>query len=219
MILRLEPGLDTLFRPDLHEASSPADPAVGLPFERDRIGVMKEVPMSQTLLEMTKELVLAQIQSEQVAPEAMHDVLYSTYETLRNLEKAESSGANGHANGTAERVEAQAPVDWKGSITKHSVRCLECGDTFRQLSLRHLRVHDLDPRSYRAKYNIPRTQPLSAREVTARRRELAQQIRPWELAPSKVQADTKAQAPAKAKANAAKPAAARTKAKRAVAKA
>ncbi|ETX00553.1 MAG: hypothetical protein ETSY2_38870, partial [Candidatus Entotheonella gemina] len=68
---------------------------------------------------------------------------------------------------------------------KHAVTCLECGNTFRQLSSRHLRMHDLDSRSYRRKYGIPNSQPLSSRSATARRRELAQQIRPWEQAASK----------------------------------
>jgi predicted transcriptional regulator len=78
-----------------------------------------------------------------------------------------------------------ASSDWKRSITKHAITCLECGSTFRQLSSRHLRVHDLDSNSYRRKYGIPSTQPLSSREATARRRELAQQIRPWEQAATK----------------------------------
>jgi len=164
--------------------------------------------MAQTLLEMTKELVLAQIQIKQVAPESLNSVLHSTYETLRSLHHAETNGSNGVGD-----AEASGPVstDWKSSITRHSIRCLECGETFKQLSLRHLRIHDLDPRSYRVKYNIPRTQSLSARDVTARRRELAQQIRPWELAPAK-QADAPA---AKSKAGAGK----RTPAKKAAAKA
>ncbi|ETX00588.1 MAG: hypothetical protein ETSY1_10710 [Candidatus Entotheonella factor] len=173
--------------------------------------------MSQTLLEMTKDLVMAQIQSQQVAPEAMAGVLHSTYETLRNLETAESAGGNGHSEGAAERLENQTPVNWKGSISKHSIRCLECGESFKQLSLRHLSTHGLDPRSYRDKYNIPRSQPLSARNVTTRRRELAQQIRPWELAPSKAQAEPKADSKPMAKA-AAKTTAPRSKAKKAVAK-
>ena len=60
--------------------------------------------------------------------------------------------------------------------------CLECGRSFKQLSGRHLRMHDMDQRSYRAKYGIPSTQPLSGRASTARRRELANEIRPWEKA-------------------------------------
>lgn len=88
---------------------------------------------------------------------------------------------------------------------------------FKQLSLRHLRIHDLDPRSYRTKYNIPRSQAVSAREVTARRRELAQQIRPWELAPSKQAAAAKEEDKPKAK-SAAKSTAARSLAKKGAAK-
>ncbi len=94
----------------------------------------------------------------------------------------------------------------------------KCARGSKQLSLRHLSAHDLNPRSYRVKYNIPRTQALSARAVTARRRELAQEIRPWELALSKAKAGSKAAAKPKAKAAAAKPAASRAKAKKTAAK-
>jgi predicted transcriptional regulator len=179
-------------------------------------GVTREVSMPQTLLEMTKDLVMAQIQIKQVAPEALTSVLHSTYETLRSLQNAESAGSLGSGETAAESPPPLGPVDWKSSITRHSIKCLECGETFKQLSLRHLRVHDLDPRSYRIKYNIPRTQALSARDVTARRRELAQQIRPWELAPSRQSAA--AQTEAKPKAKAAKSSAARTSAKKSAAK-
>lgn len=144
--------------------------------------------MSQTLLEMTKDLVLAQIATRHVPPEALADVLHNTYATLRGLETAEAAGAVATIDAAPERAAVQVPVDWKRSIGKNSITCLECGDTFKQLSLRHLTTHDLDPRSYRAKYNIPRSQALSARATTARRRELAQEIRPWELAPGKTAA-------------------------------
>ncbi len=173
--------------------------------------------MSQTLLEMTKDLVLAQIQIKQVAPEALTSVLHNTYDTLRSLQNTESTGGSGLSETPAETVQAVPPLDWKSSISKHSIKCLECGDTFKQLSLRHLRIHDLDPRSYRVKYNIPRSQALSAREMTARRRELAQQIRPWELAPAKQSAASKEKGKPKPKSTA-KSAPARTSAKKGAAK-
>jgi predicted transcriptional regulator len=72
------------------------------------------------------------------------------------------------------------PVDWRKSITKHAVICLECGESFKQLSLRHLRAHGLDNRSYRTRYGIPPIQPLSARVTTERRRQVVQEVRPWE---------------------------------------
>ena len=135
--------------------------------------------MSKTLLEMAKDLVAEQIRAHHLSPEDAKSLLMSTHATLLSLHQREAPGvptAGLEVGGEAARV------DWKRSITKHTVTCLECGSSFRQLSLRHLRVHNLDPNSYRAKYGIPSTQPLSSRDATARRRELAQQIRPWEQA-------------------------------------
>jgi predicted transcriptional regulator len=79
-------------------------------------------------------------------------------------------------------------VNWKKSITKYAITCLECGQSFKQLSLRHLSQHGLDSWSYRVKYGIPRTQPLSAKATTAKRREIAQAIKPWERTPRALQA-------------------------------
>ena len=87
----------------------------------------------------------------------------------------EETGALGSVEGDGR---APAPVDGKKSITKHAITCLECGRTLRQLSNRHLEAHGLDRRSYRAKYGIPRTQPLSAKETTARRKRILKAARP-----------------------------------------
>ena len=98
-----------------------------------------------------------------------------------------------------ERAVRSAPVNWKKSITKHAVACLECGASFKQLSRRHLKAHDLDLRAYRAKYGIPRRQPLAANAVTRRRKQLVQQSRPWEKAPTYLKAQAR-QAAAEARA-------------------
>lgn len=138
--------------------------------------------MTQTLLEMSKELVTELIRAHHLSPDDAQATLLSTHAILQSLHDAEASSS------TATRLPTQAeiePTNWKRSITKHSITCLECGQSFRQLSTRHLRMHDLDPNSYRTKYGIPSTQPLSSRQATARCRELAQQIRPWEQAASK----------------------------------
>ncbi len=137
--------------------------------------------MSQTILEMAKDLVTEQILEKRVSAEEMMPLLQRTHSTLKHLHHVEMTGS------AATSQEGPAPVlaDWKASIQKHAVTCMECGDTFKQLSLRHLSKHDLDPLSYRVKYGIPRTQPLAARANTAHRRALAQRIRPWEQAASK----------------------------------
>lgn len=133
--------------------------------------------MSQSVLEMAKELSLALIETGNVPAEDMQDTLQTTHTTLLTLKAQEAFGT------TAVPSVVKTVVDWRKSITKHAVACLECGKTFKQLSTRHLTMHGLDGRSYRAKYGIPRTQSLAAKTTSARRRAVVQAVRPWEKTP------------------------------------
>ena len=144
--------------------------------------------MSQTLLAMAKDLVLAQIQAHKLSPNDMHIVLQQTYASLQALKMREDS----HSSVAVVTPETPSkPVTWRKSITKHTVRCLACGTSFKQLSVRHLKEHGLDGKAYRIKYGIPRTQPLAAKEITLRRKEVVQRSRPWEKAPTFLQAQKK----------------------------
>jgi predicted transcriptional regulator len=144
--------------------------------------------MAQTLLEMAKDLVLAQIAAHRLSPEDMHQALHDTYNSLHVLQTQEAS--NGRSAAPTPET-PPAPMHWKKSIRKHAVLCLECGASFKQLSVRHLREHGLDIQSYRSKYRIPRNQPLSARSVSALRRQIVQRSKPWEKAPTYLQAQAK----------------------------
>ena len=134
--------------------------------------------MPQSALEMAKELSLALIETGNVPAEDMQDTLQRTHVTLLTLKAQEEFGTT-----TALPV-VETAVNWRKSITKHAVTCLECGKTFRQLSRRHLQEHGLDGRSYRATYGIPRTQSLAAKETTARRKQIARERRLWEKTPT-----------------------------------
>lgn len=147
--------------------------------------------MPQSILEMAKDLIMAQIQAERVPPEDLQQALQHTYASLAALKMREETGV---VSGVEGNGRAPAPVDWKKSITRQTVTCLECGAAFKQLSTRHLREHGLDGRSYRVKYGIPRTQPLSARVTTARRRQVVQETRPWEKTPRYREARERAEA-------------------------
>ena len=146
--------------------------------------------MSQTLLAMAKDLVMAQIAAHRLSPDEMHTAIQQTYASLHAL-KTQDDAHGSMAVATPETP--SQPVNWRKSMTKHAVMCLECGQSFKQLSVRHLKEHELDGRSYRIKYGIPRTQPLAAKEMTSRRKEIAQRSRPWEKAPTFVKAQEKAQ--------------------------
>src|SRR5205823_4652474 len=146
--------------------------------------------MSQTLLEMAKDLVLAQIAAHRLSPDDMHAALQHTYASLQALKTQED--VRGRVAVLTPETPSQ-PVNWRKDITKHGVMCLECGQSFKQLSVRHLKEHGLDGRSYRVKYGIPRTQALAAKETTSRRKEIVQRSRPWEKAPTFVKAQAKVQ--------------------------
>ncbi len=141
--------------------------------------------MPQSVLEMAKDLVMAQIQAGALPVEDMQYELQKTYASLIELKEMEDSGNISPIPSTANPSER---VDWRKSITKHTITCLECGSSYKQLSVRHLREHDLDSRSYRTKYGIPRNQPLSAKETTAMRKKIVQKSRPWEKAPTYIKA-------------------------------
>jgi len=146
--------------------------------------------MSQSLLEMAKDLVLAQIEAHRLSPEEMHQALQQTYTTLMTLQAQE--GADGSVPVATPQIPPK-PVDWRKSLTKYQVTCLECEQSYKQLSVRHLKEHGLDGRSYRIKYGIPRAQPLAAKATTVKRKEIVQRSRPWEKAPTFLKAHEKAQ--------------------------
>src|SRR4029450_7185206 len=113
--------------------------------------------------------VMAQIAAHRLSPDEMHAALQQTYASLQALKARED--ANGSV-AIATPETPPEPVNWKKSITKHHVTCLECGQSLKQLSVRHLKDHGLDGRSYREKYGIPRTQPLAAKETPLKRKEI-----------------------------------------------
>jgi predicted transcriptional regulator len=136
--------------------------------------------MPQSILEIAKDLTLTLVEAGRLSTDDMQDTLQKTHATLTVLKAQEERGSGA--------VKTQEPVDWRKSITRHAITCLECGAQFRQLNGRHLREHGLGARSYRHKYGIPRTQPLAAKTTTARRRKVTQEVRPWEKAPAYVKA-------------------------------
>jgi predicted transcriptional regulator len=141
--------------------------------------------MAQSIVEMAKDLVMAQIEAGRLTPEDMHSALQQTYRSLMELKAWEETGAVGALPGDGA---GKAPADWKKSIRRNAVTCLECGAEFKQLSVRHLAQHGLDARSYREKYGIPRIQSLAAKATTAARQRIVQQIKPWEKSPRFIEA-------------------------------
>lgn len=152
--------------------------------------------MAQSVLEMAKDLVMAQIQVGALPLEEMHKELQKTYASLIELKNKEDAGeiVTGVSFNEIEETPQDSgkvksiPANWKQSIKKHAIVCMVCGAMFKQLSVRHLKEHSLDARSYRVKFGIPRIQPLSSKETTTMRKKIVQRSRPWEKAPTYIKA-------------------------------
>lgn len=119
--------------------------------------------MSKSLVEMTAELVQSQINSREMNNEEIKAALHDTFLTLKNLQEAETTGA------PVEQGEAKPAISPEKSIQKNKVVCLECGQSFKLLSPKHLKSHDLTPREYRKKYGFSMRQPLCAKSLSDRR--------------------------------------------------
>lgn len=162
--------------------------------------------MAKSLLEMAAELVSSQASATSLSAEQMADSLEQVYSKLQHLQKL--------AEAPPEKPAVGAITPPSRSIQRNKVICLECGQEFRQLTKRHLAIHEITPREYRVKWGFPTTLPLACKVLVEKRSETAKRLGLVEKAlaarrkkAAEKAAKTKAPAP-KAKAVRAKPAAA-----------
>ncbi|MBU2489323.1 MAG: MucR family transcriptional regulator [Proteobacteria bacterium] len=122
--------------------------------------------MAKSITEMAAEIVQAQAAHASMTPEEMKDALEKVFYSLLSLKSKEE--------GIEETIEpAAVSLAPKKSIQRNKIICMECGKEFKQLTNRHLKDHGLTSREYRKKYGFTARQPLSAKELTARRRQSA----------------------------------------------
>ena len=123
--------------------------------------------MAKTLVEMAAEIIQAQASHSRMTTEEMAAALNKTFEALKAIKDKEE--------GLAEEV-AEEKVSPKESIQRKKVICLECGKEFKQLTKAHLSGHGLTAKEYKQKYGIPMKQALAARNLSAKRREVAKKL-------------------------------------------
>jgi len=119
--------------------------------------------MGKSLVEMAADLVSTQINTTEMNTDEISQALNSTFQTLKNLQDAEISGQQ------VEDAQTKPVMDPAKSIQKNKIVCLECGESFKMLSPKHLRSHDLTLKEYRAKYGFTARQPLCAKALSEKR--------------------------------------------------
>lgn len=121
-----------------------------------------------SLLEMAAEIVAAHASTTAMSKEELVSELAEVYKTLEAIEKGEISAT------VPEDAPQTAPtVSRKKAFGRDKVTCMICGKEMKTLS-RHIRTaHDMKPSDYRKQFEIPRTQPLAARNYSESRRQMA----------------------------------------------
>ncbi|ORJ60524.1 MucR family transcriptional regulator [Geothermobacter hydrogeniphilus] len=116
------------------------------------------------LLQMAKDLVEAQATSRSMSTEEMVVSLSEIHKALQGLAAV---GEN------AEADENAPAVTRKKAFGRDKVYCMICGEGMKTLA-RHLRTkHDMTPGDYRKQFDIPRSQPLAAKNYSEKRRQMA----------------------------------------------
>ncbi len=123
--------------------------------------------MAKSLLEMAADIVKSQCQGSSMSTEDVAAALSATFNSLQSLQAMEAQAEAGEC---AEATAATVDVAPERSILKNKIICLECGESFKMLSPKHLRSHGLDGRSYRQKYGLPLRQPLCAKALSEKRK-------------------------------------------------
>ncbi len=124
-----------------------------------------------TLLEMAAEIVAAHASTTQMTKEDLVAELAEIHNALQAIEKGESISVE-----ETDQAQSDAPViSRKKAFGKDKITCMLCGKEMKTLS-RHLKTaHDMKPTEYRKRFDIPRTQPLAARNYSESRREMAKE--------------------------------------------
>ncbi|WP_081477004.1 MucR family transcriptional regulator [Sphingomonas sp. PAMC 26605] len=114
------------------------------------------------MLRLVADIVMAQVSANRVATGEVAGLIKSVHSSLTGLGQAQ-----------LETSEAPTPaVSIRASVRPDSIACLECGARFKALK-RHLTGHGLTPQSYREKWSLPDSYPMTAADYSVVRSGMA----------------------------------------------
>ncbi len=125
-----------------------------------------EIEMKETLITLTSDIVAAHVSNNDVAVNAVPDLITNVYDAL--------SGLGQDPEPAEERPEPAVSI--RASVKPDYIVCLEDGKKLKMLK-RYLRTnYDMTPEEYRARWNLPSDYPMVAPNYAEKRRDLAKKI-------------------------------------------
>ncbi|MBI5420662.1 MAG: MucR family transcriptional regulator [Deltaproteobacteria bacterium] len=124
----------------------------------------------KVLIELTAEIVSAHASVNEMSREDLLDEIQAVFGKLNSLAGVEAA-AEGEA---AAEIKPAVPVHQAFGADK--VYCMVCGKGFTTLK-KHLAIsHNLSPKDYRKKFNVPAKTPLVARNYSEAKKKIAQKL-------------------------------------------
>lgn len=122
------------------------------------------------LVELTTEIVSAHASVNEMNQEDLLGEIQAVFQKLKTL-----VGAEGEETAFVEE-EIKPAIPLKAAFGAEQVFCMECGKGFTTLK-KHIAVsHNLSPKDYRKKYNVPARTPLVARNYSEAKKKIAQKL-------------------------------------------
>lgn len=127
--------------------------------------------MPATLVELAANIVSSHASVKEMSTDELLLEIQKVYAALQQLEAAASTGA-----APAEAELKTPPMSLKKAFQADQVYCMICGRGGMKTLSRHLaQAHGMKPGEYRRRFNIPSSQPLTARNFSEGRRKMAQE--------------------------------------------
>jgi predicted transcriptional regulator len=124
----------------------------------------------RVLVELTTEIVSAHASVNEMNREELLEEIQEVFQKLNAL-----VGFEGEAVASVPVAEKPA-IPLNAAFGAEQVFCMECGKGFTTLK-KHLAVsHNLSPKDYRKKFNIPTKTPLVARNYSEAKKKIAQKL-------------------------------------------
>ena len=124
----------------------------------------------RVLVELTTEIVSSHASVNEMSREELLEEIQEVFQKLNALVGVEGEAVEGVS------AEVKPAIPLNAAFGAEQVFCMECGKGFTTLK-KHLAVsHNLSPKEYRKKFNIPTKTPLVARNYSEAKKKIAQKL-------------------------------------------
>jgi predicted transcriptional regulator len=124
----------------------------------------------RVLVELTAEIVSAHASVNEMTREDLLDEIQAVFQKLNALVGTEGEIAAGIP------AEVKPAIPMNAAFGAEKVFCMECGKGFTTLK-KHLAVsHNMTPKDYRKRFQIPARTPLVARNYSESKKKIAQKL-------------------------------------------